>query len=339
MIDLIIKKMIRNIFFINFVLISIFASAQVKQSKLKNVTDSIIRAEFPRTRVFNIEYGHSFSRDFESKVFDENFQKGEITNQKSINLSANIPIYNYKKWTFTASGNYKFNEVEFNNLDNIATSTLYEQNGTVNFHNFSTAISTTLFSSLFKKPLIYNGSIIVDGNDKGIERLKAFIGASIILKRTANTTITTGLIAFIDPTSQIPFFPTFTYNHKFENSPWEFDFILPQRVIFRRPISSFGRLSLGTEFGGNGFYVNVNEPNFPEVFEYSQLEINSGVTYEHKLSNNLIATFKGGLTNFVSNRLTEKGEPNKDYIYKNKQDATGYFNVGFSFNPFAKMKK
>lgn len=47
MIDLIIKKMIRNIFFINLALISLFASAQVKQAKLKNVSDSIIRAKFP----------------------------------------------------------------------------------------------------------------------------------------------------------------------------------------------------------------------------------------------------------------------------------------------------
>jgi len=82
--------------------------------------------------------------------------------------------------------------------------------------------------------------------------------------------------------------------------------------------------------------VNVDAPDFPCVFEYSQLEINSGVMYEHLLSSNLIVTVKGGLTHFISNRLTEKGEANKDFIYENEQDATGYFNVGLSFDPFFK---
>ena len=44
------------------------------------------------------------------------------------------------------------------------------------------------------------------------------------------------------------------------------------------------------------------------------------------------------MTGFISNRLSEKGEPNKDFSYRNTQEATGYFNLGFSFNPFAKEK-
>ncbi len=325
--------MLRIVIFITVLLVSVIASAQTKETEFKKEADSIIRAEFPRTRMFNFEYGQTFSRDFESKLFDEAFQKGKISNQKTFNASLNIPLHKTKKWTLTGSINYKHNEFEFNDIENISNATIFEQRGIVNFHNFSSALSSTYFSILFKKPVIYNTSLIVDGNDKGLERVKALIGASIIIKRTATTTMTIGAIVFVDPTAQIPFFPTFTYNHKFKNSSWEFDFILPQRIIFRKPVSTNGRLSIGTEFGGNGFYVNVDAPTFPEVFEYSQLEVNSGLTYEHKISNNIYATVKGGLTNFVSSRLTEKGEPTKDYIYENKQDMTGYFNIGFSFNP------
>lgn len=328
---------------ITILLITLFIStvsiAQTNDSIFKKEAQKEITAEFPRTRMFNIDYGQTLSRDFESRLFDEDFQKGEISNQKTVNASVNIPFYKYKKWVFTASGNYTYNAFEFNNLENVSAANVFEQNGIVNFHNFSTALSTTLFSSLFKKPLIYNASIIFDGNENGFERVKGLIGASLVLKRTATTTITTGLIVIVDPTSQLPFFPTFTFNHKFKNSDWEFDFILPQRIIFRRPIATKGRLSVGAEFGGNGFYVNVDAPGFSDVFEYSQLEIKSGLTYEHKISNSVIATVKGGLTNFISNRLTEKGENSKDFIYENNQDATGYFNVGVSFNPFKKKSK
>jgi hypothetical protein len=114
---------------------------------------------------------------------------------------------------------------------------------------------------------------------------------------------------------------------------------MPQRLLFRRPVGENGRLSLGSSFGSTGFYVNVDNPGFADVFEYSQLEIKSGIIYEHRISDYLIGTFQGGLQNFISNRLTEKGEPTKDFIYKNEQDATGYFQVGISIDPFAKKKK
>ncbi len=176
----------------------------------------------------------------------------------------------------------------------------------------------------------------MDGNDQGFERIKGLVGLSFIMKRTERTTITLGAFVFIDPTSQIPFFPTFSFTHRFKNSRWEVDFILPQRLLLRRQVGQYGRFSVGSTFGSSSFYVNVDAPNFPDVFEYSQLEINSGITYEHLLSSNLIVTVKGGLTHFISNRLTEKGEANKDFIYENEQDPTGYFNVGLSFDPFFK---
>lgn len=298
-----------------------------------------IKTEFPRTRILNFEYGQSLSRDFDSELFGEEFQEGEIKNQKIFNASLNFPFYYTEKLVLTASANYSFNEFEFDGLQNTSESVIFEQDGIVGFHNFSGSVSGTYFSQLFGKPVIYNASMIVDGNDKGFERLKGLVGASLIMKRTERTIITLGAIAFVDPTSQIPFFPTFTYKHNFKNSLWEFDFILPQRLLFRRYIGENSRLSIGSTFGGNGFYVNINTPDFPDVFEYSQLEINSGLIYEYRLSDFIITTVKGGLTNFVSNRLTEKGEPTGDFIYENNQEATGYFNVGFSIDPFAEKKK
>lgn len=328
-------------------LITAFAPvfSQDREGTQQQSTDSLqqkatqgIKEKFPRTRILNFEYGQSLSRDFTSELFEEGFQDGEIKTQRNFNVSANIPIYKTRKWGVTGSLNYQFSEFEFDDIETTGIS-VFEQNGIVNFHNFSVAVSSTYFSTLFKKPVIYNASLIVDGNDEGVERLKGLAGLSFILKRTERTTITLGAIVFIDPTSQIPFFPTFTYNHRFKNSKWEVDFILPQRLLLRRPIGENGRFSIGSTFGSTGFYVNVDSPGFADVFEYSQLEIESGIIYEHRFSNYLIGTFQGGLQNFISNRLTEKGEPTSDFIYKNEQEATGYFQVGFSIDPFAGKKK
>ncbi|WP_232729082.1 hypothetical protein [Ulvibacter sp. MAR_2010_11] len=312
--------------------------AQETETEFKKEATKVIKADFPQSRVLNFEYGHSFSREFDSKLFDMPFQEGEISNQKTFNAAANIPIFKTRLWSITGSVKYAYNEFEFSELNNVSGVSNYQQNDIVHFHNMSGALSSTYFSNLFKKPVIYNASVIVDGNDEGLERVKGMIGLSFILKRTERTSLTLGGIVIIDPTAQIPFFPVFSFTHRFKNSQWELDFILPQRLLIRRPIGEKGRFSIGSTFGGNGFYVNVDAPNFPDTFEYSQLEINSGLIYEHKISNSLVATVKGGITNFIGNRLTEKGEPNKDYIYENDQKATGYFNVGFSFDPFLKNK-
>jgi len=319
--------------------ISAQVSAQATQDSLQQKAVQGIKEKFPRSRILNFEYGQSLSRNFDSELFEEDFQEGEIKNQQNFNASANIPIYKTRKWSLTTSANYQYTAFEFQDIENTSNTTVFEQNGIVKFHNFSAALSSTYFSTLFKKPVIYNASLIVDGNDKGLERLKGLVGLSFILKRTERTTMTLGGILFLDPTSQIPFFPTFSYNHRFKNSKWEVDFILPQRLLFRRPVSKNGRFSIGSSFGSTGFYVNVDNANFADTFEYSQLEVKSGIIYEHRLSDYIIGTFQGGFQYFISNRLTEKGEPTSDFIYKNNQDGTGYFQVGISIDPFAGKKK
>ncbi|MDN3492720.1 hypothetical protein [Winogradskyella bathintestinalis] len=327
--------MIKTLILIVIIGFSSVASAQDKSDSLKQKSIMGIKEKFPRTRILNFEYDQSLSRNFDSEFFDETFQEGDIKSQRNFNASANIPIYKTRKWGLTGSINYQFSEFKFDNIETTDV-TVFEQNGIVNFHNFSTALSSTYFSTLFKKPVIYNASLIVDGNDNGFERIKGLIGLSFIMKRTERTTMTLGGIVFVDPTSQIPFFPTFSYSHRFKNSKWELDFILPQRLLLRRFVGDNGRFSIGSSFGSTGFYVNVDNPDFAEVFEYSQLEIKSGIIYEHRLNDYLITTLQGGLQNFISNRLTEKGEPTQDFIYKNNQNATGYFQVGISIDPFAK---
>jgi len=324
---------------IGTVLFGLNLAAQQPADSLRQKAVQEIKEKFPRARVLNFEYGQSLARDFNSELFGEQFQEGKVKVQRTFNASANIPIYKTRKWGLTGSINYRFNEFEFEGLQNTSAVNVFEQNGIVDFHNFTAALSSTYFSTLFKKPVIYNASLIVDGNQQGLERVKGLVGLSFILKRTERTTMTLGAIVFIDPTSQLPFFPTFSYNHRFKDSKWEVDFILPQRLLLRRRLGENGRFSVGSSFGSTGFYVNVDSPGFADVFEYSQLEIKSGIIYEHRFGNYLIGTFQGGLQNFISNRLTEKGEPTSDFIYKNEQDATGYFQVGISIDPFAKRTK
>ncbi|PTS87280.1 hypothetical protein DBR27_24670, partial [Flavobacterium sp. HMWF030] len=63
-------------------------------------------------------------------------------------------------------------------------------------------------------------------------------------------------------------------------------------------------------------------------------ELKSGITYEYRLSSKIIGTFKGGVNNVLSTRITEKGQRTNRYVYDQKEDAQGYFRFGISYNPF-----
>jgi len=325
--------MTKNLYLLILTFLPLGVFAQVEKDSTKAAIKKSIQKEFSKTRIFNLEYDQTFSRSFDSELDEGNFTEGKIAKQQSIDFAANVPIYSKGKWNLSGSGRYNYYHFEFEDVENISNypHTPYEK---LDFHHYGLSLNSTYFSMLFKKPVIYNASVLIDGSENGLERVKGIIGASLILKRTENTTITLGLIGIIDPASQIPFAPVFSYFHKFKNSEWEFDFIMPQRILFRRPFTEKGRLSVGTTFGADAFYFDKNLSFLPHTYSYSQLKIDGGLIYEHRLSHQLIVTFKAGARKYISNRMTKKDQSNKNYIYKNHQGMTGYFNIGISYNPF-----
>jgi len=304
----------------------------------KQKIQAAIADKFPSTRVLDFQYLQYLPADYDSKLLGQDFQSGQIKAHSKFKVAANIPVYSKSKWNITSSFNYKYEGIETRDVkDNTGIDALsYDRK--YDFHYLSAAVSFTYFSILFKKPFIYNISIFADGTEKDVERIKGFVGGSLVLKATANTKMTVGLLVFIDPASPLPLTPTFTYEHKFQNSPWTLDFILPQRLLFKRDVFKNGRLSIGSELTSDGFYIYNTNPGYPSVYDYRQLEVRSGITYEHRISNAIIATFKTGMANVFNSRITERGESTTDYIFSSKQDATGYFNLGISFNPFVKKK-
>ena len=167
-----------------------------------------------------------------------------------------------------------------------------------------------------------------------MQRIKGALSATLVLKKTANTTITAGALVVFDPSSIIPVTPIFTYNHKFDKSKWDFDFILPQRLLFRRYLFENGRIAFGTELNSENFYLNFNTSQLKGIHELNQLELKSGITYEHHFTPKIIGLFKAGINNVIRTRITEKGDRSSKYIYDQKEEAQVYFRFGISYNLF-----
>jgi hypothetical protein len=313
---------------------SLQAIAQEKEPGMKVLGKALVD-KFPTTRTFDVQYEQLGPTNYDSELFGNNFERGRIESHNRFKAAFNLPFYvsKSKRLVLTTSLRYKYESYDFGTTYNYSTTQNYTR-GTEDFHYWAGAVSATYMTSLFKKPVIYNATVSADGNEDNFQRLKGFVSAVIVLKRTPSTTITVGALALLDPSSIVPVTPLFTLNHKFKDSKWDMDFILPQRLLFRRELSENGRISLGTELNSESFYLNLNTSNLNGIYELNQLELKSGITYEYCFRPKIIAFVKAGVNNVLSTRVTEKGERTSQYVYDHKEDAQGYFKVGVSYNLF-----
>ena len=300
--------------------------AQKKDSIPQKVV-AFVTDKFPQTRDLNVEFTQLTPYKFSPELYDADLPENKIKNYQQVKANANVYFIKNRKWMLSTSLNYRFTHLESENEMPLF-------NNEQNFHYHSEALSLTRFSKLFNKIAIYSATASVDGSEQHFERIRGMLTASLVLKATADTKMTVGLAVIIDPSSQVPAMPIFTYEHRFNNG-WVADIILPKKVVMRKDVFKNGRLSLGTEMDGTNFYLYPDGKRY----EFRQLEINSGAMYEHKLGNNLIGTLKAGLRATPSSRIFAKEDSFKDYIFDMNAKPSFYFNVGISYNPFGKPRQ
>ncbi|WP_163408591.1 hypothetical protein [Flavobacterium ajazii] len=323
-------------------LIVVFTSlqtiAQEKEPGMKTFGKAIID-KFPSTRTFDIQYEQLGPSNYNSELLGNRFERGRIENHSRFKAAFNLPFYasKSKRFVLTTSLRYKYESYDFGGIYNYNTDQTYTRDDQ-NTQYWAGAVNATYMSSLFSKPVIYNATAIADGNEDDFQRLKGFVSVVFVLKRTSSTTITAGALALLDPSSIIPIIPLFSMNHKFKDSKWDMDFILPQRILFRRELLENGRISFGTELNSENFYLNLNAANLRGVYELNQLELKTGITYEYSFSPKIIAFVKGGVNHVLTTRITEKGERTNRYVYDQKEDTQGYFRFGISYNLFNKKQ-
>ena len=284
-------------------------------------------------RPLNIEFTHSAPYNFTSKKGSNSLPESKVNSFTQAKISANFNFIKRKTWLLGATVGYRFTNGEANMTDPFSGDMK-----TVNdeFNYLFSSVNFSYFSTLFKKRIIYSSSLMVDGSDKYFERIKGILSGVMVLKANQRTKMTVGLVANIDPSAQVPIIPIFTYEHKFNNGLIA-DITLPKSLYLRKYILTNGRLSLGTELDRTSFYL-YNIDGTTQRYEYRQLDINSGLIYEHAIGD-FVVTAKTGVKLTPSGRLFRKEDSFKDAVYETKPDPTFYFNIGVSFNPFMLIEK
>jgi hypothetical protein len=292
--------------------------------------------KFPIKRNIEVKYEQFGSGNYSPEFDDQNKGEGKFSNHYRFKTAVTVPFYTTKKWLINASANYKYEVFEFGHFQSATGNATLIRKNQEEYHLFTGGASITRFASLFGKRLIYNAVIIADASDKEFGRIKGMVSATMILSRTQNSSFAIGIMGNIDPSAQIPVLPIVSYQKEFQHS-LSLDLFLPRRAFIRKGVFENGRFSLGCELENELLYVKLNYAGHTITYDYRQMELKSGMMYEHNLGHNIIATAKAGLTSYLTTRGVEKGQPASDYTFDSKPDAVGYFSIGISFSPFEKF--
>ncbi|MCJ7932352.1 MAG: DUF6268 family outer membrane beta-barrel protein [Chryseobacterium sp.] len=248
---------------------------------------------------------------------------------QQVKANANIYFIKNKNWLLSTALNYRYTSLQTENPEVLQPASTHGD-----FHYHSEALTLSYFSKLLGKTSIYSASLSTDGSDEHFERIRGMVTASLILKANSKTKMMLGLAGIIDPSSQIPILPIFTYENRFSNG-WVLDVLLPKKILVRKNISNNGRVSIGTEMDNTSYYIYHNN----NTYEFRQIDLNSGAIYEHNLGGNLMGTFKAGIKTVLNTRVFNKEESFKNYIWEASYQPSFYFNAGISYNPFGRSGK
>lgn len=303
---------------------------------LRQKAVAFVAGELARTRPINIEFTSQLPSTYEVEPqTDALLPNGKIKSLNVLKTNLNYNFIRKQTWMLGASVEYKyFNmKTELNDPSNTSLKLINS-----NFHYHSSSLNFTYFSRLFGKTVVYGASASLDGGNKGFERVRGSVYGTMVLKANESTKIMAGAIVNIGPNSQLPALPMFTYEHKF-GKDMTIDILLPKQVLLRKYFPGKSRLSIGAEMDQTDFFLyNVHSLNPNITYEWQQANANTGLIYEHLLGKYFIATFRAGAKIPFNGRFYEKNEV-KDPIFKISSQASLYFNIGISFNPFLMMGK
>lgn len=290
--------------------------------------------KFAIARPLNIEFSHSAPYNYSSEAGGLKLPESRVTNFSQVKVSANINFLKRKTWLLGSTLGYRYTAVAAD-VTQSGTGNLVPVENDYHYH-FST-LNLVYFSSLFGKRTIYSATGMVDGSEKYFERLKGIFTGTMVLKANQRTKMTIGVIVNLDPSSQSPVIPSFSYEHKFNNGLLV-DINLPRSLYLRKYVFGSGRVSLGTEMDQSTFYL-YDIDGSSQKYEYRQLDINSGLTYEHVVAKKFVFTAKTGMKLTPSGRIFKKEDGFGDPVFKTKPAPTYYLNIGVSFNPFSILGK
>ncbi|WP_052496403.1 hypothetical protein [Pedobacter lusitanus] len=235
---------------LSLVQLTISVSAQDSLLNRKPVQES-----YPILKLVTIQKEYYGDSDYKllSKG-EERKGEGEFSGQR-LRIFAAFPVYTKNKLVLSAGGTYTRSSFSYYSKE--TSDGLYNRGKTAK-DDFDAMFSAGYRGVLWNKPVFYNANLVLgSSNFFNIKKLSGSLSSSLILKQNASTLSIIGLYVNLEKSTIVPFFPMYSYWHKFSGSLWEMDMVLPQKLIARRSGVLGGWFSTGVELTGNSFFFKA----------------------------------------------------------------------------------
>jgi hypothetical protein len=312
----------------------LFSGKAQSQDSLANKVTEYAADKFAERRPFSIDYKQYGNYNSSSNLRGHELPEGEFGKWSQLSASANINLFQNRRWLVQANGFYRYVSAEYN----FPTSTGTSQKVSRDHHYHTEGLNLTYFSKLFGKTAIYSGSINIDWSERSLERVRGVFTGAIVLKANNRTKINIGILYSTDPSTFVRVIPTLLFEHKFNKSLMA-DIYLPRYAYLRKKVFGSGRLSAGWELDPQTTFFLNDLDNSGTTYQYRQVDVNAGLLYEHILPASIILSLRAGVRINPYARTFEKDRSFTDYTWEGRADPAPYVNIGLSFNPFVKSKK
>ncbi|MGO4290264.1 hypothetical protein [Chitinophaga sp. RAB17] len=292
--------------------------------------EAYVADKFAVTRPFNVEFIQTGPYNFSSERDGKSLPDSKVNSLSQVKVSTNINFIKRKNWLLGTTLGYRYTKADADiAMPAVGDIKTVERE----FHYLFSAVNFTYFSTLFNKRTIYSASVMVDGSDKHFERVRGIVTGTMVLKANQRTKMTAGMLISIDPSVQNPFIPAFGYEHTFGNGLIA-DINLPKSMYLRKHVLNNGRVSLGLDMDRTSFYL-YDIDGTSQKYEYRQVDINSGLIYEHLIAKYFVITAKAGMKMSPQGRLFRKEDSFGSPVFEITPDPAFYFNIGISLHPFS----
>jgi|GEM_PF-5248516 len=188
---------------------------------------------------------------------------------------------------------------------------------------------------LFGKPATYSLQFTNLFSPDFSQSQFSFSGVTMLtLKETETSRFGLGAALVLRRTSKMPLFFLVNYNKTFKNN-WQLNANLPYRLAIRKEFSQKNSLSFINEMSGTMAFYKINDKYFPGSSRYSTSEIKSGLTFEHRIGQNLVFSVSSGAMYTIASKMREKNKYwDNSFYLKNESSLDAYLNVSLSVLAF-----
>lgn len=288
---------------------------------------------YPSLRQASVTANIFSSGHFDSDLSEKAFSSGKSQNARISSFFA-IPITRWNGNVISATIYHNQQFFKVSEVNNELPGTLL-RNGNFSKSTLGLSLNFSRTDAIFHTPVVYSAVFTAISNDlQSVKRFNFNGSIAFPLKRTADVSLSLGVLIQIDPSAPFPVLPIVNYYRRLANNGLHLIVDLPQGVTLKQPLSKNAWIYVGSTVNTFTSFHRPNNPSLPERFSYNTIEFKSGPGFEYLFGKYVMLGVSGGINTIASATAFAKGDNYNDAFIENTNKATLYGEFRISLLPF-----